>query len=354
MDSAGASWVGRAALYWPGLRDQPRRHRFLPLARHPPVSPDGKKLCGLDLTMYRTISRSCVENLSKSYLVGHERTGEPLSHLARIDDARPAEFGRKTLDMLRGRHIIQGDEVEEFWALKDVSFEVKRGEVLGIIGRNGAGKSTLLKMLSRITEPTKGRVRIRGRVASLLEVGTGFHPELTGRENIFLNGAILGMTRARSARKFDEIVAFAEIEKFLDTPVKRYSSGHVCAPRLRRGRASGAGNPGGRRSAGGGRRRISEEVPWQDAGRGRPGPDSFVRQPQYGCDRPVVRRWCFARSRLRGLLGRSVNELVSRYAGSLEGAASEMYGKARWTDGEAPTSHRNCSGSPLRPSRTLR
>jgi lipopolysaccharide transport system ATP-binding protein len=112
-----------------------------------------------------------------------------------------------------------------FWALKDVSFEVKQGEVLGIIGRNGAGKSTLLKILSRITEPTEGRVRIRGRVASLLEVGTGFHPELSGRENIYLNGAILGMGRAEIQKKFDEIVAFAEVEKFLDTAVKRYSSG---------------------------------------------------------------------------------------------------------------------------------
>ena len=114
---------------------------------------------------------------------------------------------------------------EELWALRDVNLQIKQGEVVGIIGRNGAGKSTLLKILSRITEPTGGRIHLKGRVASLLEVGTGFHPELTGRENIFLNGAILGMTRAEIKRKFDEIVAFADIERFLDTPVKRYSSG---------------------------------------------------------------------------------------------------------------------------------
>src|SRR5262249_574968 len=134
-------------------------------------------------------------------------------------------FARKSVDLVRGREIVQGDEVEEFWALRDVTFKVKQGEVLGIIGRNGAGKSTLLKILSRITEPDRGRAIFRGRVASLPEVRTGFHPELTGRENIFLNGAILGMRRAEIKSKFDEIVAFAEMERFLDTPVKRYSSG---------------------------------------------------------------------------------------------------------------------------------
>ena len=128
-------------------------------------------------------------------------------------------------------------EGSEFWALKDVSFSVQPGEVLGIIGRNGAGKSTLLKILSRVTEPTSGEIRIRGRVASLLEVGTGFHPELTGRENIYLNGTILGMTKAEVKAKFDEIVAFAEIEKFLDTPSETLQFGYVRAARLRQWRA---------------------------------------------------------------------------------------------------------------------
>lgn len=166
------------------------------------------------------------EGLGKRYLIGHQSAERERYTTLRDLMARSLKgLGRSARDMMRGRQIIIGDEVEEFWALNDVSFEIRRGEVVGIVGRNGAGKSTLLKVLSRITEPSEGRVEIRGRIASLLEVGTGFHPELTGRENIYLNGAILGMTRAEIRKKFDEIVAFAEVEKFLDTPVKRYSSG---------------------------------------------------------------------------------------------------------------------------------
>ena len=157
------------------------------------------------------------EGLGKRYRIGALR--EPY-HTLRDAIVRAVKAPGRLLSRL-GR----GGERDTIWALKDVSFEVGRGEVVGVIGRNGAGKSTLLKILSRITKPTEGRAEIRGRVGSLLEVGTGFHPELTGRENIFLNGSILGMRRREIRSKFDEIVAFAEIEKFIDTPVKRYSSG---------------------------------------------------------------------------------------------------------------------------------
>jgi lipopolysaccharide transport system ATP-binding protein len=168
------------------------------------------------------------EGLSKSYLLGHAAGNDSWYQYTALRDVISREarsFARKAVDMARGRQIVQGDQIEEFWALKNVTFEVNEGEILGIIGKNGAGKSTLLKLLSRITEPTEGRAVLRGRVASLLEVGTGFHPELTGRENIFLNGAVLGMRQREIRSKFDEIVAFAEVEKFLDTPVKHYSSG---------------------------------------------------------------------------------------------------------------------------------
>jgi len=169
-----------------------------------------------------------VENLGKKYIIGHQqanRSGEYTTLRDLIANGARSIWNRLNPLTQNSKLKTQNSTKEEFWALKDVSFEVKQGEVIGIIGRNGAGKSTLLKILSRITEPTEGRVKIRGRVASLLEVGTGFHPELTGRENIYLNGAILGMTRAEIQRKFDEIVDFAEVEKFLDTPVKHYSSG---------------------------------------------------------------------------------------------------------------------------------
>ena len=162
-----------------------------------------------------------IDRLGKKYRLGqgngargYRRFGDALLSVA----SAPSRW-------LRGRIRNAPPPAPEFWALQDVSLEVDRGDVVGIIGRNGAGKSTLLKILSRITEPTTGRVEVEGRLASLLEVGTGFHPELTGRENVFLNGAILGMTQAEVRRKFDEIVAFAEVEPFIDTPVKRYSSG---------------------------------------------------------------------------------------------------------------------------------
>jgi lipopolysaccharide transport system ATP-binding protein len=163
------------------------------------------------------------EGLGKKFMIGHRVQNNALFADLMVSAAR--RFFSKGRSVLSGGPGVSGDVFEEFWALRDVNFEIKRGELVSIIGHNGAGKSTLLKVLSRITEPTTGRIEIDGRVTSLLEVGTGFHPELSGRENIFLNGAILGMTRTEVRRRFDEIVAFAGVEKFIDTPVKRYSVG---------------------------------------------------------------------------------------------------------------------------------
>ncbi len=163
-----------------------------------------------------------VENLSKKYILGQQKQ-ERYTALRDVLANTAKSISRQVLNPFAKKAPLP--DLEEFWALKDVSFEIKQGDRVGIIGRNGAGKSTLLKVLSRITEPTAGRISIKGRVASLLEVGTGFHPELTGRENIYLNGSILGMSKFEIKKKFDEIVAFAEVERFLDTPVKRYSSG---------------------------------------------------------------------------------------------------------------------------------
>jgi lipopolysaccharide transport system ATP-binding protein len=199
-----------------------------------------------------------VDGLSKQYRIGGKQEGYRTLRDA-ITDVFVSPF-RRAKKLLRGQAYGAAELNETIWALRDVSLEIKRGEVVGIIGRNGAGKTTLLKILSRITEPTEGQAEIHGRVGSLLEVGTGFHPELTGRENIYLNGAILGMRKSEINNRFDEIVTFAEVEKFLDTPVHgtRYSA---------RGRSAGSGRYG-----------LPEKVLGKDGGRSPGRANSIVCQ----------------------------------------------------------------------------
>ena len=236
-----------------------------------------------------------VEGLGKKYLLRHQAGGR--SRYVALRDVLAGKF--KGL-LNRKSEIGNRKSVEEFWALDGVSFEIKQGEAVGIIGRNGAGKSTLLKILSRITEPTRGRIEIDGRVASLLEVGTGFHPELTGRENIFLNGAILGMHRAEIKRKFDEIVAFADVEKFLDTPVKHFSSGmymrlafavaaHLEPEILVVDEVLAVGDAA-----------VPEKMPGQDEGREPERTDRAICKPQHGRDHPALRQLPLSRERQIG------------------------------------------------------
>ena len=270
---------GDSPIYWPGFLLS-----LVVIAGHAGLGsrilpPQRTRLRRHDLTCPTSSSapRSSARN-SSSATAPSARPGVRRRRGARLSQSRCA----RAADMLRGRAMVEGDTVEEFWALRDVDFEIKRGEVVGIIGHNGAGKTTLLKILSRITEPTEGRVSIKGRVASLLEVGTGFHPELTGRENIFLNGAILGMTPGRDApalRRDRRLLRRREVHRHAGEALL---GRHVRPARLRRRRAPRTRSAGGRRGAGGRRRRIPGALPRPHVGGRRCRAHRAVRQPQPG------------------------------------------------------------------------
>ena len=230
-----------------------------------------------------------VEGLSKRYRIGvrersHDTLGGALTDLAK----RPFRNLRRLRELSTFDDSEDRDDV--IWALDDVSFEVERGEIVGVIGRNGSGKSTIIKVLSRITSPTRGRVELSGRVGALLEVGTAFHPDLTGRENVYLNGSVLGMRKREIEARFDEIVGFSEVEKFIDMPVKRYSTGMALAARVLGRRSLGGGDTARRRGPRGRRREVPGEVRRQDAGRDDDdGADRAVREPQHGLGAAAVR-----------------------------------------------------------------
>jgi ABC-type polysaccharide/polyol phosphate transport system ATPase subunit len=286
------------------------------------------------------------EHLAKRYTIGHRRRSRT------VRDAMAGAASRLYERLRSGTKAAATDDT--LWAIDDVSFEVAPGEVVGIIGRNGAGKSTLLKVLSQITEPTSGFVDVTGRIGSLLEVGTGFHEDLSGRENTYLNGAILGMTRAEIDRKFDEIVAFAEIDRFIDTPVKHYSSGMYMRLAFAVAAHLETEILGCRRSAGRRRRALPEEVPRQDGRYRAPRPNRSVHQPQHGSDSAAVHTRPVDGSRSSGheRLGRRGRRALSRRRTIGSRGRPLQHTRPEWN--RVGTGPRHPSGRRSRPQRARR